>query len=109
MILNFLEIFSWTIPDNSDNFSEDYKNPVFQAFSRGLSMSPSRIGYLHDHSTLAKPAVSAGTLVVCPVVFGACQGGQGEWMKEVYRLAYEQARAALAPTWYDRAAQPSPN
>ncbi len=74
-------------------------------------MQGSRLGGFLDNEvqTVARPAVMAGALVMCPMMVAASHGTAAGWMHEVYRLAYEQARAAVAPTWYDRASRPSAN
>jgi hypothetical protein len=48
-------------------------------------------------------------VVVAPAASWSFPAAEHAWMLEVYRRAYEQARKAVAPTWYDRAAVPSPN
>jgi hypothetical protein len=53
-----------------------------------------------------EPAVSAAGFVVCPApLMGAhCMvGGGAGWTQELYRLAHEQARAALRASLYERA------
>ena len=72
-------------------------------------MHAPRFGLSHDHATPAHPTAPAGGLVVCPVALRPCHAGAQGWMHAVYRLAYEQARMAVAPTWYDLAAVPSRN
>jgi hypothetical protein len=48
------------------------------------------------------PAFPAGGFVVCPPALRAGLGLQGHWAQDVYRLAYQQAQAALTPSWYQR-------
>jgi len=68
-----------------------------------------RFGLTPDHATPAHPAAPAGGFVACPVVLWPCPAGAVGWVHELYRRAYEEARAAVTPTWYDRAAVPSRN
>ncbi len=74
-------------------------------------MQGSRLGGYLDHATplSARPTVMAGGFVVCPMAVRPVGGPATGWMQEIYRMAYKQARAAIAPTWYDRAAAPSAN
>jgi hypothetical protein len=47
------------------------------------------------------PALSATGFVMCPLAFQAGFRDNDE-IQQIYRLAYEWARAALNPSWYDR-------
>jgi hypothetical protein len=52
---------------------------------------------------------SPGDFMVCPPgVMPAAAVATG-WAQELYRRAYEQARAALAPSWFERLTGPSWN
>lgn len=62
-------------------------------FGEGEALSPPRP---------AAPAVWTGGFVVCPLPVRAHLGEPGGWALEIYRLAYEQAQAALRPSWHDR-------
>jgi hypothetical protein len=71
-------------------------------------MDASRLG-LTQFASPAHPLASGGGFVVCPLGLLPCPGAGVGWVQEVYRRAYEEAKAAVAPTWYDRAALPSRN
>lgn len=48
------------------------------------------------------PMFTAGGFVACPAVLMGCLAGQAGWSPGIYQLAYEQARAAMRPTLYER-------
>jgi hypothetical protein len=65
---------------------------VRRIFGEGQIIAPPRID---------APAMPATGFVMCPIAFPcALQVDCG--IEEIYRLAYEQARSALRPTWYGR-------
>ncbi|WP_165231161.1 hypothetical protein [Aquisphaera insulae] len=57
---------------------------------------------------VAAPVVAAPMACGLMVGPGGSLAVSGAWA-EIYRLAYEQARAALAPSWFQRMTQPSWN
>jgi hypothetical protein len=46
--------------------------------------------------------------IVCPLVWQGAYPGNGA-IAMIYRLAYEQAQAALRPGWYERLSMSSAN
>jgi hypothetical protein len=56
----------------------------------------------------ATPAYSAAGFVACPAALQAKVGASG-WVQDLYRLAYEQARAEVGPSWYERSRWASVN
>jgi hypothetical protein len=68
---------------------------------------------LGDGVILSQPrpsgAFSAAGFAVCPAPLRPWVGMPDGWVQEVYRLAYEQARAALLPPWHERSLLASPN
>ena len=54
-------------------------------------------------------AFPAGGFLVCPPALSPWGRPAGDWAREVYRLASEQARAELTPSWYDRMRAASAN
>jgi hypothetical protein len=67
--------------------------------------------YPHDGASLTPslPPVAFqafGGFVVCPAPLAFLATG---WTQSIYRLAYEQARAALRPSAYDRLVTPCLN
>ncbi|QEH32685.1 hypothetical protein OJF2_11640 [Aquisphaera giovannonii] len=67
---------------------------------------------VHESSPafLSVPRLDAAGPMACPATMGP-DGSltiAGPWI-EIYRLAYEQARAALTPSWFQRMTQPSWN
>ncbi len=52
----------------------------------------------------AEPETSMSGLVLCPfpMMGTPCMAGTGGWVHEIYRMAYEQAQAALRPSRYER-------
>jgi hypothetical protein len=60
-------------------------------FGEGQIIAPPRV---------EAPAMPAAGFVVCPLALQTafrCDSG----FQEIYRLAYERARAALRPSWYE--------
>jgi hypothetical protein len=55
------------------------------------------------------PALSAAGFTVCPLAVCPVGADAGRWAQDVYRLAYEQARAALLPPRHERLLLASPN
>ena len=54
-----------------------------------------------------RPALSAAAFVACPAALRpAANAG---WVEDLYRLAFEQARAAVTPSWYERSRRVSLN
>jgi hypothetical protein len=51
---------------------------------------------------------SGSGLVVCPML-PLGHGMEASWVEEIYRLAFERARAALRPSAYERILQECPN
>ena len=49
---------------------------------------------------VATTTATMGDFMVCPV--GLATGFAPAWMGAIYRMAYEQARHALRPSWYER-------
>ncbi len=47
----------------------------------------------------AAPQFSTEGFIMCPLPLRPQSGG---WMEEVYRLAYEQAKACVLPPWHER-------
>jgi hypothetical protein len=78
-------------------------------------MTHARYPHPHDGATLSPslpttPIQAFGGFVVCPVPLGyLAMGAAGVWTQSIYRLAYEQARAALRPSTYDRLITPCLN
>jgi len=70
-------------------------------------------GYFGEGQIIAPPRVEARALpgtgfVVCPP--GLRDGSQeGCGLEEIYRMAYERARAALRPSWYVQLSRACPN
>jgi hypothetical protein len=68
-------------------------------------------GYFGEGQIIAPPQVAAllgAGLVACPLVWqDASQDDCG--VAAIYRLAYERARAALRPSWYEQLYRGSPN
>lgn len=63
-----------------------------------------------------RSASSAGMTSTSPSAFMVCPPGvmppgavANGWAQELYRRAYEQARAALTPSWFERLTGPSWN
>lgn len=52
------------------------------------------------HATELAPA--PGAFVVCPCAIAGGGGLAAGSVEAIYRLAYEQARAALLPPWHER-------
>jgi hypothetical protein len=52
--------------------------------------------------------VPAG-FVLCPVALRPSFPGAAGWASEVYRMAYEQARASARTSWYERVGRASLN
>jgi hypothetical protein len=71
-------------------------------------MHAPRFDLTQDHATPAHSAVPAGGFIVCPMGLWPYQSGAAAWMHEVYRMAHQQALAAVTTSWYDRAV-PSQN
>ncbi|MDR3638535.1 MAG: hypothetical protein P4L84_32320 [Isosphaeraceae bacterium] len=69
-------------------------------FGEGLVLSPLRG---------APATVSPSAFAVCPVPVCARPSDAGWSMHDIYRLAYEQAQAALLPPWHDRLLRASSN
>ena len=59
----------------------------------GVFLNPPR-------STEATPTI--GAFVVLPGSLPCCFGRPTGGVDDLYRLAYQQARAALAPPWHER-------
>jgi hypothetical protein len=63
-------------------------------------------GFFGEGQIIAPPRVEAPTLpaagfVMCPLALQSafrCDRG----FQEIYQIAYERARAALRPSWYER-------
>lgn len=55
------------------------------------------------------PAPSATAFVLCPVPMMMGAEGPWCWANELYRIAYEQARAAVSPPWHLRMLLACPN
>jgi hypothetical protein len=72
-------------------------------------MHASRFVVTSDHMSSAGLATSTHGLIACPMALWPCPSGATVWAQEVYRRAYEQALAAVTPTWYERVAVPSVN
>jgi hypothetical protein len=52
------------------------------------------------------PFYPAGAFVVCPAVINPWSSHTAQ---AIYELAYEQTRAALRPSWFERSLLPSRN
>jgi hypothetical protein len=70
-------------------------------FGEGEIVAPPRAVAL----VLAMPAT--GFVLCPPALMAAFWADRG--VHEIYRLAYEQARAALRPSWYERLSRPTCN
>jgi hypothetical protein len=68
-------------------------------FGEGQIIAPPHVAVL---------ALPVASVVVCPVALqDAVRDVRG--MQEIYRLAYEQACAALRPSWYEQLLRASRN
>lgn len=114
ILIDFLKkvkIRCWTIPFYSDKLCRDL---VVEGGSRPrllemTAMHASRFELTQAPVLNAHAASLASGFVVCPVALRPNLPGPQEWVHEIYRVAYENARRALEPTWYDRVIQPSLN
>lgn len=64
----------------------------------------SRFAGVSAHAPTA-PVSAPASFVLCPVMIGANAG----WAPEMYRLAYERAREAVARPWFERLFAPAAN
>jgi hypothetical protein len=57
----------------------------------------------------AAPSPMLGGFIACPIVLQGAGGGMADWQRELYRWAFEQARAVLNPSIHEGPYAPSRN
>jgi hypothetical protein len=63
---------------------------------------PSGDGFSLIQPRSSKMTMSPGAFVICPCMLPTGGRSPDGGVEDVYRLAYEQARAALLPPWHER-------
>jgi hypothetical protein len=96
------------------NLIEIHRPALFEGRQSGArnQMSHTRYPYPHDGATLSSSpspiSIEAfGGFVVCPAPLAFF--AMGVWTQSIYRMAYEQARATLQTSTYDRLITPCLN
>src|SRR4051794_27825710 len=92
----------WRDPELLDNIGRQSSSSGFRGRTSSMTRRAMGDGASEAPAVVIPTVAGPGSLIVCPVTMPMGGWGPSGSAADLYRLAYQQALAAIQPSWFER-------